>query len=164
MIDIIKLIQEEIEDPKTVEITIRIESASIVYKVTNDNWVENHPRYKKGNIIVQPMLSDIFSWDRLHGIRRLIIPVDIGEYSVAIVEDRFSEGYERQHFLKKLIDSKIKKLFVEDVKKKAKSENIIGSDIISTLARSYKKKDILIVPDHEKFKINFVITNIKEIK
>lgn len=159
MIDIIKLIQEEIEDPKTVEITIRIESARIVFKVLSDNW----SRHKKGDIVVYPSLSHILDWYRLNNLKTMTIPIDIGEYSVAIVSARLGGESKREH-LKKLIESKLKKLFIEDVEKKAKSENISGGDITSMIARSYKKKDILLLPDHEKFRFNFIIIDIKEIK
>ena len=159
MIDIIKLIQEEIEDPKTVNITIRIESARIIYKVLTDKWT----RYKKGEIVVYPWLNGILSWYRLNDIKRMIIPLGIEEYSVAIVSARLGEEDPREH-LKKIIEPKLKKLFIEDIEKKAKSENVSGQDIISLFAGAYKRKEMLILPNNENFKFKFDITKYKEIK
>ena len=165
MINIIKLIREEIEDPKTVNITIKIHSVKIPFKILRDNWMK-HPdtdRVKKGDVVVYPAAVDRLSWYRLNDLKKMIIPMDIEEYSVALVSARF-EGKDKIEFLKKIINSKLIDFFVQDVTDLAKGEIGSGHGDIGRFARSYKKKDISILPDHEKFKFNFDITYIKEIK
>lgn len=164
MIDIIKLIQEEVEDPKTVNITIKIHSVKIPFKVLRDNWMKHNPdSVKRGDVVVYPAAVDNLIWYRLNDLKKMIIPMDIGEYSVVLARARF-EGKDKIELLKEIINSKLIEFFVQDVTDLAKGEIGSGHGNIREIARSYKKKDILILPDHEKFKFNFDITYIKEIK